>query len=47
MIYIYNAVDHASLRFSADDTNLFIIGKCINEIVCEATGTLESLSVWF
>ena len=28
-------------------TNLFVSEKCINDIVCEATGILESLNVWF
>ena len=42
---ISNVVDHTSLCLFADDTNLLISGKCINEIVCEAMGILESLSV--
>ena len=42
---ISNAVDHASLRLFADNTNLCISGKYINDIVCEVTGMLESLDV--
>ena len=45
--HISNAVDHASLHLFADNTDLFVSGKCINDIACEATGILESLSVWF
>ena len=47
---IYKAVCHASLRLFVDDTNLFISGKCIGDIVYEVTlvrRMLWLLSVWF
>ena len=37
ILIIYKAVCHASLRLFVVDTNLFISGKCIGDIVNEAT----------
>ena len=44
---ICNAVDNVSLCLLADDSNLFISGKDINDIICMTQDKLESLSVWF
>ena len=35
------------MRLFADDTELFISGKYINDIVCTTRDKLESFSVWF
>ena len=44
---IYNAVDNVPLRLFADDNNLFISVKDINDIVYTSRYKLESFSVWF
>ena len=44
---ICNAVDNVPLRLFADDTNVFISGKDINDIVYTSRDKLESFSVWF
>jgi len=45
--YISNSVPNASIKLFADDTNLFVHGITLDNVVMKVNASLRSLSNWF